>query len=178
MSAADQQGRVNRQLLSQLEAVLFASPGPAAIAHLAEALEVQPAEVESALARLQQEYRERGLRLQTHRGQAQLTTAPEFAGHVQRFLQLDNRSRLSRAALEVLAIISYRQPITRPEIDSIRGVNSDTSLRTLLRFGLIEEMGRSPGPGRPILYSTGTEFLQHFGLSSLEELPQLDVQPD
>lgn len=160
--------------MSKLEAILFASPGSAGIAQLAEAVQAEPRQVERALTELQREYAQRGLRLQSHRGGAQLTTAPEFAEEVQRFLQLDSRTRLSRAALEVLAIISYRQPITRPEIDAIRGVNSDSSLRTLLRHGLIDETGRSPGPGRPILYATGTEFLQHFGLGSLEELPELD----
>ena len=76
----------------------------------------------------------------------------------------------------MLAIITYRQPITRPEIDSIRGVNSDSSLKTLLRHGLIEEIGRTSGPGRPILYGTSGEFLQHFGLTSLEELPTIEME--
>lgn len=173
--AAEAQGPTeDRRLINQLEAILFAAPGPAPISQLAEAVQSEPGQVEAALSELRREYAARGLRLQSHRGGAQLTTAPEFAESVQRFLQLDQRARLSRAALEVLAIVSYRQPITRPEIDAIRGVNSDTSLRTLLRHGLIEEAGRSPGPGRPILYVTGTEFLQHFGLGSLEELPELD----
>lgn len=167
---------LGRQLISKLEAVLFAAPGPAEIDQLAEALQANAGQVEAALAELKREYAERGLRLQNHHGRAQLTTAPEYAEQVQRFLQLDSRTRLSRAALEVLAIISYRQPITRPEVDAIRGVNSDTALKTLLRHGLIEETGRSQGPGRPIIYGTGTEFLQHFGLGSLEELPQLDVE--
>lgn len=167
---------LDRELIRKLEAILFAAPGPAGIDQLAEALQVEPGQVEAALGELQREYAERGLRLQSHRGRAQLTTAPEYAEQVQRFLQLDNRTRLSRAALEVLAIISYRQPVTRPEVDAIRGVNSDTALKTLLRHGLIEETGRSQGPGRPIIYGTGTEFLQHFGLGSLEELPQLDAE--
>lgn len=175
LEAGPEPAAADRSLISGLEALLFAAPGPAALSQLAEALGAETAEVEAALGQLQHEYLGRGLRLQTLRGRAQLTTAPEFGDQVQRFLQLDNRSRLSRAALEVLAIISYRQPITRPDIDAIRGVNSDTSLRTLLRHGLIEETGRDPGPGRPILYATGTEFLQHFGLSSLEELPELDA---
>lgn len=161
-------------LRDRLEAVLFASPAPASAEQLAEALGAAPGAVKAALDQLAAEYAHRGLRLQLHQGRAQLTTAPEYAADIQRFLQLDSRSRLSRAALEVLAIIGYKQPVTRPEIDSIRGVNSDTALKTLLRHGLIEESGRSRGPGRPILYATGTEFLQHFGLGSLDELPQLD----
>lgn len=176
-ASPDQTGSsADRRLINALEAILFASPGPAAVDQLAEAVGADPAQVNHALAEMEREYRDRGLRLQSHRGGVQLTTAPDFAEPVQRFLQLDSRTRLSRAALEVLAIVSYRQPVTRPQIDAIRGVNSDTSLRTLLRHGLIEETGRSPGPGRPILYATGTEFLQHFGLGSLAELPNLDPE--
>jgi segregation and condensation protein B len=160
-------------LRQRLEAVLLAAPGPASLEQLAVALQVEPALVDQALADLEADYRERGLRLQRHRGRAQLTTAPEYAEDVERFLQLDSRTRLSRAAVEVLAIIGYKQPVTRPAIDSIRGVNSDASLKTLLRHGLIEEIGRSAGPGRPILYGTSPEFLQHFGLNSLDELPPL-----
>ena len=160
-------------LRQRLEAVLLAAPGPASLEQLAAALQVAPALVDQALAELEADYRERGLRLQRHRGRAQLTTAPEYAEDVERFLQLDSQTRLSRAAVEVLAIIGYKQPVTRPAIDSIRGVNSDASLKTLLRHGLIEETGRSWGPGRPILYGTSPEFLQHFGLNSLDELPPL-----
>lgn len=164
-------------LRQRLEAVLLAAPGPASLDQLAAALQVPPAQVDQALAELEADYRDRGLRLQRHHGGAQLTTAPEFAEDVERFLQLDSRTRLSRAAVEVLAIIGYKQPVTRPAIDSIRGVNSDASLKTLLRHGLIEEIGRSAGPGRPILYGTSPEFLQHFGLNSLDELPPL-AEPD
>lgn len=162
-----------RPLQQRLEAVLLAAPGPASLEQLAAALQVSPALVNEALESLEADYRSRGLRLQRHRGRAQLTTAPEYAEDVERFLQLDSRTRLSRAAVEVLAIIGYKQPVTRPAIDSIRGVNSDASLKTLLRHGLIEETGRSAGPGRPILYGTSPEFLQHFGLNSLDELPPL-----
>jgi segregation and condensation protein B len=160
-------------LRQRLEAVLLAAPGPASLEQLATALQVGPNRIAAALAELEAVYRDHGLRLQRHHGRAQLTTAPEFAQDVERFLQLDSRTRLSRAALEVLAIIGYRQPVTRPVIDYIRGVNSDASLKTLLRHGLIEEIGRSEGPGRPILYGTSPEFLQHFGLNSLDELPPL-----
>ena len=160
----------------KLEALLFASPGPATIDQLATALEVGPAEVKSALSSLAAQYADRGLRIQYHQGAAQMTSAPEYAPEIERLLQLDSQAHLSRAALEVLAIVTYRQPITRPEIDSIRGVNSDSSLKTLLRYGLIEEIGRTSGPGRPILYGTSGEFLQHFGLSSLEQLPEIEVE--
>jgi segregation and condensation protein B len=112
--------------------------------------------------------------MQTHRAGYQLTTAPDAAPEIERLLNLEESSSLSRAALEALAIIAYQQPVTRPLIDSIRGVNSDSVLRTLLRHGLIEESGRSMSPGRPILYSTTAEFLQHFGLGDIKGLPPLD----
>ena len=157
----------------RLESLLFASPGPVTIDQLATALEVGPAAVKSALSNLEAQYADRGLRIQYHQGRAQMTSAPEYAPEIERLLQLDSQAHLSRAALEVLAIVTYRQPITRPEIDSIRGVNSDSSIKTLHRYGLIEEIGRTSGPGRPILYGTSGEFLQHFGISSLDQLPEI-----
>lgn len=158
----------------RLESLLFASPGPVTIDQLATALEVGPAAVKSALSNLEAQYADRGLRIQYHQGRAQMTSAPEYAPEIERLLQLDSQAHLSRAALEVLAIVTYRQPITRPEIDSIRGVNSDSSIKTLHRYGLIEEIGRTSGPGRPILYGTSGEFLQHFGISSLDQLPEIE----
>ena len=110
-------------------------------------------------------------------GRVQLTTAPEHADLVERFLGLEATTHLSRAALETLAIIAFQQPVTRPQIESIRGVNSDSMLKGLLSKGLIAETGRTDGPGRPILYSTTPEFLQHFGLASIRELPALDAAP-
>jgi segregation and condensation protein B len=103
----------------------------------------------------------------------QLTTAPEIANQIETFLGLEATSHLSRAALETLAIIAYQQPVTRPRIDSIRGVNSDGVMKSLLLKGLLQEVGRAEGPGRPILYGTTPDFLQHFGLNSLGELPPL-----
>jgi segregation and condensation protein B len=119
----------------------------------------------------------RGLRVQRHAGSVQLTTAPRLAARVERFLGLERRSHISRSGLETLAIIAYQQPITRPRIDAIRGVNSDSMLKGLLSKGLIYELGRSQGPGRPILYATTPEFLQHLGLNSVTELPPLSI-PD
>jgi segregation and condensation protein B len=160
--------------LAQLEALLFVAPGPVLPGQLAEALGVTPRDLEKALEALEAAYAGRGLRLQRHRGRLQLTSAPEAAPLVERFLNLDATTRLSQAALETLAIIAYQQPVTRPQIDAIRGVNSDSVMKSLLSAGLIEESGRSEGPGRPILYSTTPEFLQHFGLASLKDLPQLE----
>lgn len=159
-----------------LEALLFASPGAVPPSQLASALDVPVQEVERGLAELERAYYQRGLRLQRHAGRVQLTTAPELAPLVENFLGLEETSRLSRAALEVLAIVAYQQPTTRPQIDAIRGVNSDSALKSLLNKGLLEEVGRAEGPGRPILYSTTSEFLQHFGLGSLNELPPLGIE--
>ena len=147
---------------------------PVSIGHLAEALEVTPARIERVLADMEATYAGRGLRLQRAGSRVQFVTAPEVALYVERFLGLERRKRLSRAALETLAIIAYRQPITRPEIEAIRGVGSDSVLRTLLSTGLIKDVGRAPTVGRPILYGTTFEFLQHFGLQGLDELPPLD----
>ena len=119
------------------------------------------------------DYQDKGIRLQWSGSMVQLTTAPESSAVVERFLGLEVSARLSQAAVEVLAIIAFMQPVTRPQIDQIRGVNSDSSLRTLLSFGLIEEVGRLDTPGRPILYATTPDFLQYFCLNSLGELPPL-----
>ncbi len=166
-------------LEASLEALLFVAAAPVAVAQLAEALEQKPQAVEAALQHLEEVYRrERGLSLQWHAGRVQLTTSPVLAGLVERFLGLEATARLSRAALETLAIIAYRQPITRPAIDGIRGVSSDGVLKSLLSKGLVQEVGRSEGPGRPILYGTTAEFLQHFGLTSLAELPPYEKAAD
>jgi segregation and condensation protein B len=156
-----------------VESVLFVASGPVSTGRLAKSLDMTPAAVESLLLSLEEDYRHRGLRLQWSGDSVQLTTAPENSAVVERFLGLELTTRLSQAALEVLAIVAFLQPATRPQIDQIRGVNSDSSLRTLLSQGLIEEVGRLETPGRPILYGTTPEFLQHFGLGSIEELPQL-----
>jgi len=160
----------------QLEALLFIAAEPVAPAHLAEALGVTASPVEAALNELEAALQSRGLRLQRHAGRVQLTTAPELAPTIERFLGLEATSHLSRAALETLAIIAYKQPVTHPQIDAIRGVNSDSMLKGLLGKGLIVETGRGDGPGRPILYSTSPEFLQHFGLNSIKEVPPLEVE--
>jgi segregation and condensation protein B len=125
------------------------------------------------LKELEESLHARGLRLQRHMGRVQLTSAPEMAELVERFLGLEAVSHLSRAALETLAIIAYQQPVTRPQVDALRGVNSDGMMKSLLSKGLVQEAGRTDGPGRPILYSTTPEFLQHFGINSIMELPPL-----
>jgi len=161
-------------LAARVESVLFVAEEPVSTYRLAEALEVTAERVERALDELAHCYEGRGLRLQYFDGGVQLTTAPEAAPHVERFLGLESRVYLSQAALEALAIVAYRQPITRPEIEAIRGVGSDSVLRTLLNAGLVDRVGRADAVGRPFLYGTTPEFLQHFGLQSLDNLPELE----
>jgi segregation and condensation protein B len=167
-------------LLAGLEALLFVAPGAVTPDQLATALEMKAEDVERGLDELETLYQAaapaRGLRLQRYRGRVQLTTPPAAASAVERFLGLEASSRLSRAALETLAIILYRQPVTRPQIDAVRGVNSDGVLKSLLLKGLAYEVGRAEAPGRPILYSATPECLQYFGLSSLADLPPLNLE--
>ncbi|MBN1264414.1 MAG: SMC-Scp complex subunit ScpB [Anaerolineales bacterium] len=175
------QDEVQKQELSiesRLEALLFVSPFPTPLSQFATVLEVTTRTVEKAVEILIETYRERGIRLQLHAGKAQLVSAPEASQDVQTFLNLESTTRLTKAALEVLSIVAYLGPVTRPQIDAIRGVNSDSVLRTILRYGLIEETGRSEGPGRPFLYAVTSEFLQSFGLESLDSLPKLGVTLD
>jgi segregation and condensation protein B len=160
-------------LKSQIESLLFVANEPVGLDQLEAVLEVSLEEIEHALDELEEDYEDRGLRLQRKRQWVQTVTAPDAADVVRRFLGLEASGKLSPAALEALAIIAYRQPVTRAEIEAIRGVNSDTVLRTLLTRGLIEERGRLDQVGRPILYGTTFEFLQHFGLTGLDQLPPL-----
>jgi segregation and condensation protein B len=160
-----------------LEALLFAAPGLSSVEQLSQALSVSKSEVEKSLEALSAHLAsEHGLRLQKIKNQYQLITAPEHAEMIEKYLGLEVTSRLTQAALEVLAIVAYKQPATRPEIDSIRGVNSDGVVKSLLSKGLIEELGRSEAIGRPILYGVTNEFFQHFGLETLEQLPLVDLE--
>jgi len=160
---------------AQLEALLFVAPGSVTISQLSTALGETNRTIEKKLNELEMVYQERGIRLQRHQGRVQLVSAPEVAQEVELFLGLEATTRVSQAALETMAIIAYQQPVTRPQIDAIRGVNSDGVMKTLLSKGLIQEVGRAAGPGRPILYRTTPEFLGYFGLTSLDELPPLNL---
>lgn len=157
-----------------VEAILFVTDTPVAPAALAQATQATVEQVEAALAALEATLAERGLRLQRFRGAVQFVTAPDMAPWIERFLGLELSGKLSTAALETLAIIAYRQPITRAEIDAIRGVNSSGTLRTLIQRELVEEVGRLETVGNPYLYSTTPAFLHYFGLPSLAALPPLD----
>ncbi len=164
-----------------IESILFVASGPVPITRLARTLQITNSVVRKGLKTLDELYAGRGLRLLRIDNTVQLTTAPENSETVETFLGIEVLpSRLSQAALEVLSIIAYMQPVTRPQIDEVRGVNSDGALRTLLSRGLLEEVGRLEGPGRPILYGTSPEFMQYFGLGDLTELPALpeNINPD
>ncbi len=162
-------------LESKIEALLFVAPVAVNTNQIAEALKINSRQVEKSLKVLEDYYKTRGIRIQRHKGLIQLTSAPEISSLIEHFLSLEASTKLSRAALETLSIIAYQQPVTRPEIDSIRGVNSDSVIKNMLNKGLIDEAGRSESAGRPILYTTSTEFLQHFGLNTIKELPPLQL---
>ena len=160
------------ELPSLLEALLLVSPEPAAIHDLAKAAGVPVPSVEQALDHLNASD-ESGWTVIRHNGTAHLSTAPRWAEHVRHFLRIERESRLSGAAMETLTLIAYRQPVTRAEIDALRGVDSSGVLATLHARGLIEIAGRLPTVGNPIQYATTLGFLQQFGLASLADLPPL-----
>ncbi len=179
MSLAQEQ-TIPPALVSQVESILYAAGEPASISAIAEALETSTQDIELALEALSRQCQTRGVRVQRHGNEAQLVTAPETAEHIQRFLGLEAINRLSAAALETLAIIAYKQPITKPQIEMIRGVNCDGVMKTLELHNLIRELGRTETVGHPMRYGVSFEFLQHFGLRDVHELPpvdKLDVLP-
>jgi segregation and condensation protein B len=162
-------------MAAMVESILFVAAEPVPVPLLASALDTDDRAVEDALESLEQEYRARGLKILRMGDRVHITSAPRAAQVVEKFLGMEHTIGLSRAALETLAILAYKQPLTRPQIDSVRGVNSDSVLDNLMAKGLVEEMGRTEGPGRPILYATTADFLRHFGLGSTAELPALDL---
>lgn len=154
-----------------IECLLLARGGILKIGEIKKVLEVTEAEVRATLTALTVEYGGRGLQIQEVAGGYRLCTRPEYGPHVQRLLQLEELDPLTRATLEVLAIVAYRQPVTRAEVDVVRGVQSVHHLIKLQDRRLIREVGRKPGPGRPILYGTTEGFLRYFGLRDLASLP-------
>ncbi len=164
------------EVRNAIECLLLAKGGPIGIGELRKVLEVGEDEIRATLAALQVEYGGRGVQIQEVAGAYQLCTRPEYGVYVQRMLHLSELEPLSRATLEVLAIIAYRQPITRAEVDQVRGVQSAHHITKLYDRRLIREIGRRPGPGRPILYGTTDGFLRYFGLRDLEALPALGTQ--
>jgi segregation and condensation protein B len=160
-------------LSAALEAVLFTLNRAVTLLELQDILQSPLSDIEAAAGTLAQSLAGRGLFLQRHQDQLQLVTDPAQADIVRRVLRPEYPSRLSPAAYETLAIIAYRQPLTRARIEEIRGVNCEAVLESLEEKGLIEETGRMDAPGMPRLFGTTMKFLQILGLSSLEELPPL-----
>jgi segregation and condensation protein B len=159
-----------------LEALLFVAGEPVKLAELQKALGVTADWLQELLMILNTEYQDnqRGLRVVIHNETCQLVTAPETAPFIEKFLGLASSSKLSNAALEALTIIAYRQPITRQGIEQIRGVDSSGVINTLQARALIEEVGRADTIGHPVLFGTTNEFLLHFGLKNLKDLPPLE----
>lgn len=159
---------------SVLEGIIFAAGvDGVSIKELAQITELPKQEVQLLLNEMQLEWKleHRGVQLTQVAGSYQMHTLPEHTPYIQKMAQAPTRMRLSRAAIEVLAIIAYRQPVTRVEIEEIRGVKSDRIIQQLEKKELIRQTGRAEGPGRPILFGTSRQFLQYFGLNKIEELP-------
>jgi segregation and condensation protein B len=167
-----------KEIAAVIESLLFVADQPVTVAELAKVLQLSKANIEAGLEVLDESYQNRYLQIQRQDQKLQLSTAPQATSYIERFLGLTFATRLSTAALETLGIIAYKQPVTRSEIEGIRGVNSDGVLRTLLSKGLIEELGRLDTVGNPIQYGTTFEFLQYFGLTTLSDLPELAIDPD
>src|SRR4051794_32927579 len=158
-----------------LEGLLFVAERPLARREIAALAGVDRETVDARLGDLEVSLGERGIRLVVDGDRIELASAPEAGALVARYVGAD-AIRLSPASLETLAIVAYRQPVTRAAIERIRGVDSDYTVRSLLHRRLIVELGRSDAPGRPFLYGTSFEFLERFGLTSLEDLPPLEVE--
>lgn len=156
-----------------LEALLLVAEVPPTVRTLARATGVSADEVESALAQFEAD-ESRGIRLRRHEDTFALVSAPEAAPYVERLLGLDTPPRLSKAALETLAVIAYHQPVTREQIERVRGVGASGVIRSLRSRDLIAPSGRLDTPGQPMLWSVTPRFLDHFGLSALDQLPPLD----
>src|SRR5579871_2525193 len=161
------------QVAAAVESILFVSGRPLEYSELRKLLDVDDMAMSDSLAMLAQqlESQGRGIRLQRLGTQVQLVSAPENARFIAALLGLPMTAKLTNAALETLAVIGYRQPITRAQIEAVRGVNSDRALASLLQHGLVAEIGRAQTVGRPALFATTSDFLQQFGLTSLEQLP-------
>lgn len=164
------------RLVAAAESLLFVSGRPLEYTEMRKLLDVNDARLARVLDGLaaQLEGEGRGIRLQRLGSQVQLVTAPENARYIAALLGLPMTAKLTSAAMETLAVISYRQPITRAQIEAVRGVNSDRALASLIQHGLVAEVGRAPTVGRPALFATTPEFLQQFGLTTLDELPYVE----
>lgn len=164
-------------LKGAIEALLFVSGEPLSLREIAINLEITPKYLEEIISELMLDYEisNRGIKLININGGYQLVTKNQYSDYIQKLLKKNKRQSLSQASLESLAIISYKQPITRVDIDEIRGVKSESAIQKLIERDLVSEVGRLEVPGRPILYGTTDEFLRQFGLSCIDELPSLEL---
>jgi len=169
------------ELAKIIEAILFVSGEPLQTAAIAHAMEVTEIEINNAVDELESDYdfNRRGICIKRFGSHIQLSTRADYAPYIEKLLQPVQKQSLSQAAMETLAVIAYKQPVTKLEIEAVRGVKCDYSVQSLVNKGLIEEVGRKETLGRPILYGTTDSFLSHFGLRTLSDLPQpADQQPD
>jgi len=171
----DNRQLTDEELVKIIEGLLFVASEPVTVNYLCTVANCSTGRVEQALQQLKGDCQNRGIRLQRQANKVQLVSAPELTDYIEQFLGLTFTGKLSTPALETLAIVAYRQPITRPQIEAIRGVNSDGVLRTLISKGLVEEVGRLETVGHPALFGTTFEFLRYFGLESMDELPELEL---
>lgn len=166
-----------KEIESAMEALLFAAGEPVSISHIAEALELEKEDARAIMDRFMSDYNYRrgGLRILKLEDNYQIATRPEHRDVIRKLLEPASNPELSRAALEVLSIVAYNQPIIKSLIEQVRGVDCSGVLNKLLARNLIEERGRHHSPGKPILYGTTKEFLRCFGLSSIQDLPGVDM---
>ena len=180
MEEIDEEAREAAGTLSgRIEAILFVAGEPVRIEELAKALNVSVREVENEVTKLRDEYdfHQRGFTLKRFGHQVQLATRALYATDVVHLLQPVQKQSLSQAAMETLAVVAYKQPVTRAEVEQVRGVKCDYSIQSLVNKELIMEVGRKDTLGRPILYGTTENFLSHFGLTTLEDLPPMPEAP-
>jgi segregation and condensation protein B len=165
----------NTEIKNIVEALLFVADKPLSLEQIKAVLESDKPEIRSNIEQLKREYEQKhSFRIREVAGGYQIVTDPVYAVWLRKFFQGGRKGRLSKAALETLAIISYKQPITKPQIAQIRGVDVDGVIRNLLEKGLVKIAGRKDVIGKPLIYATTKRFLEYFGLNSLEELPDLD----
>lgn len=162
------------ELERTIEAILFVSERPVTVAELAEVTETSRQDIESALEALRLELDGgHGIQLEAVAGGWRMYTRPEMVEYLERFASTDRSRQLSKAAVETLAVVAYKQPVSRGQVTEIRGVDSEQALKTLERRGMVAEVGRAPGPGQAVLYGTTELFLEKVGVNSLADLPPL-----
>lgn len=166
-----------KKIKAAIECLLFVTGDPVSLKDLSLVLEVDQSTLKKIINQLTDDFNneERGIRIIEINGSYQLCSKPDLYDYVEKLLKPKAKFGLSQASLETLSIIAYKQPITKPSIDSVRGVKSDACITRLIEKDIIKEIGRQEGPGRPILYGTTDNFLRLFGLKSIEELPPIDI---